>query len=140
MGYAGLLCTPSTLSNQHQQHELVIAMTKHPFHKALRVIFHDILKFPDLPDLYESPKPRAAPTEDDFVPAVPDQIRKGVVLRRAEYTRKASSPTDLLFEPGGPRVVLAVSLDDQHGKEIITVDQALAGEVALVVEGMPVKV
>lgn len=68
-----------------------------------------------------------------------DEIRKGVVLRRSEYTRQAISNHTSFFRPG-PRIVLAISIDDEKGKEVVTVDQALEGEVSLVAEGSSVKV
>jgi hypothetical protein len=80
------------------------------------------------------------PPPESKLPAKPvdlsDLVRKGTVLRRVDYVRQTvrSEMIELCVE-GGPRATFAVDIDDEDGKEVWTVDQAITTDAALVKAG-----
>jgi hypothetical protein len=109
------------------------------------------MKPPSNPTLgvWPPPESQIVPAVDSWPPPqsklpaepveLPDLVRKGTVLRRVDYVRQArrSEWSDLCVS-GGPRATFAVDIDDEHGKEVWTVDQAITTDAALVKIGDPV--
>lgn len=62
----------------------------------------------------------------DTASAPRDCVRKGKILRRVDYTsRQYASPESLELIDAGRRVIFAVAVNDEFGKEVMIVEQTL---------------